>query len=110
MLPIEQLSSSLAAFAERNQSLHLVQVIDPAEETLPFTGRVRFEGMESEGDFVIDRTEEARADYQAKVAAHREALRGLAASYGWSFAVHRTDMAPHLTLVALHRAIGERHR
>ncbi len=110
MVPIEHLSASLDTFAARNQSLHLVQVIDPAEETLPFSGRVRFEGLENEGDFVIDRTEEARSAYQAKVAAHREALRGLAAAHGWSFAVHRTDMAPHLTLVALHRAIGERQR
>ena len=28
---------------------HLLQVLDPAEETLPFAGRVRFEGLEQRG-------------------------------------------------------------
>jgi uncharacterized protein (DUF58 family) len=110
LAPIAEITANLAAFAARTQSLHLVQVLDPAEETLPFSGRVRFEGLENDGEFVIDRVEDARDAYIEKLTAHREALRALAASQGWSFAVHRTDMPPHLTLVALHRAIGERDR
>jgi uncharacterized protein (DUF58 family) len=108
--PVESIAAALRALAERNQSVHLVQVLDPAEETLPFTGRIRFEGLEDEGDVLIDRTEDARSEYAARMTAHRESLRTLAASHGWSFAVHRTDMPPQLTLVALHRAIGERQR
>ncbi|MBL8643002.1 MAG: DUF58 domain-containing protein [Rhodospirillaceae bacterium] len=108
--PLPDIAAGLSHLAGRNQSVHLVQVLDAAEETLPFTGRVRFEGLENEGAFTIDRTEDARAAYMARMAAHREALRNMAAMYGWSFAVHRTDASPQLTLVALHRAIGERHR
>ncbi|MSO96755.1 MAG: DUF58 domain-containing protein [Rhodospirillaceae bacterium] len=108
--PLDRLASALAAFAERNQSVHLVQVLDPAEETLPFSGRVRFEGMENEGGLVIDRTEAARTDYVERITAHRDGLRALAAAHGWSFAAHHTDMPANLTLVALHRAIGERQR
>ena len=108
--PIELISQSLSVFSDRSQSVHLVQVLDTAEETLPFSGRVRFEGLENDGEFVIDRVEDARIAYVDKLRAHRDALRALAASHGWSFATHRTDTPPHLTLVALHRAIGERER
>ncbi len=108
--PLPCIAAALDAFAAHNQSVHLVQVLDVAEETLPFTGRVRFEGLENEGDVIIDRAEDARTEYMARMAAHRDSLRALAASHGWSFTTHRTDAPPHLTLVALHRAIGERHR
>jgi uncharacterized protein (DUF58 family) len=108
--PLDTVAKTFEAFRERHHGVHLVQVLDPAEETLPYQGRVRFEGLESEGALVIDRTEDARAAYVTKLAAHRDALKALSASYGWSFTTHRTDAAPHLTLVALHRVIGERPR
>lgn len=108
--PLDEMRPGFAALAERNQAVHMIQVVDPAEETLPFSGRVRFEGLEREGDLVVDRAEDVRAQYTERMARHRDALRGLAAGYGWSFAVHRIDTSPQLTLVALHRAIGERRR
>lgn len=108
--PLPELSQSFARMAGHNQAVHLVQVLDPAEETLPFAGRVRFEGLENEGDLVIDRAENIHEQYADRMARHREGLRLLAASYGWSFATHRTDQPPQLTLVALHRSIGERRR
>jgi uncharacterized protein (DUF58 family) len=108
--PVATLSDSLRSLAETTQQVHMVQVLDPVEETLPFKGRVRFEGLEDDGAFVIDRVEDARREYQSKVRAHREAIRGIAQANGWSFAVHHTDAPPHMTLVALHRAVGERRR
>lgn len=108
--PMPDIAAMLDVFAQRNQSVHLLQVLDPAEETLPFSGRVRFEGLEDEGDVIIDRAEDARSEYVARMTSHRESLRTLAAAHGWSFATHRTDTPPHLTLVTMHRAIGERQR
>jgi uncharacterized protein (DUF58 family) len=108
--PVASIAKAFETFRERHHGVHVVQILDPAEETLPFNGRVRFEGLENEGALVIDRAEDARAAYVAKLAAHREALKALSTATGWSFTTHRTDMAPHLTLVALHRVIGERAR
>jgi uncharacterized protein (DUF58 family) len=108
--PLAVIAKSLEAFRERHQRVHVVQVLDPAEETLPFNGRVRFEGLEDEGAMVVDRAEDARAAYVEKLAAHRGAVKGLTSSRGWSFTTHRTDAPPYLTLVALHRVIGERPR
>ena len=68
-------------------------------------GRVRFVGLEKEGATVIDRAEEVRDQYIRKLSAHREGLKALGASVGWSFGLHHTDHAPQPALAALHNAI-----
>jgi len=105
LAPIGDVAESLRSLMRTGVKGHLVQVLDPAEETLPFSGRIRFVGLEREGATVIDRTEDARAQYMQKLAAHREALKGLAASSGWSFGLHHTDHSPQLAMSALHSAI-----
>lgn len=105
LAPIEDITASLTDLMHRGLVGHLVQVLDPAEETLPFTGRVRFIGLEREGATVIDRTEDARSQYVAKLADHREQLKALSAKTGWSFHVHHTDRSPQMTMASLHNAI-----
>jgi uncharacterized protein (DUF58 family) len=105
LAPLEDIAASVRALMRQGVAGHMVQVLDPAEETLPFSGRVRFVGMEKEGATVIDRAEEARGQYISKLKAHRDGLRALAAAIGWSFGVHHTDHAPQPALAALHNAI-----
>jgi uncharacterized protein (DUF58 family) len=105
LAPLDDIASSVRALSRQGLIGHLMQVLDPAEETLPFSGRVRFVGMEKEGTTVIDRAEEARAGYIRKLNDHREALRALATNIGWSFGVHHTDHSPQPALAALHNAI-----
>jgi uncharacterized protein (DUF58 family) len=105
LAPLEDIAASVRALMRQGVTGHMVQVLDPAEETLPFSGRVRFVGMEKEGATVIDRAEEARGQYISKLKAHRDGLRALAAATGWSFGVHHTDHAPQPALAALHNAI-----
>lgn len=105
LAPIGEVEDSLRSLMRTGIKGHLIQILDPAEETLPFSGRIRFVGLEREGATVIDRTEDARAQYMEKLAAHRQALRDLAASSGWSFALHHTDHSPQLAMAALHSAI-----
>lgn len=105
LAPINVVAESLRGLMRTGIKGHLIQVLDPAEETLPFSGRVRFVGLEQEGATVIDRTEDARAQYMQKLAAHRSALKDLAASAGWSFGLHHTDHSPQLAMSALHSAI-----
>lgn len=105
LAPLEDIATSVRALMRQGVAGHMVQVLDPAEETLPFSGRVRFVGMEKEGATVIDRAEEAREQYIRKLKAHREGLKALAASVGWSFGLHHTDKTPQPALAALHNAI-----
>ncbi len=105
LAPLEEIAASLRTLMRLGITGHLLQVLDPAEETLPFVGRIRFVGLEREGATVIDRTEDARAGYAAKLAAHRDGLRKLTAAAGWSFGVHHTDHSPQLAMAALHNAV-----
>ncbi len=105
--PVDEIEKIVRGFAARGVTGHLVQVLDPAEETLPFRGRVRFAGMEGEGDALIGRVEMVRDDYAALMRAHRTALSDLARSYGWSFATHHTDKPPESALLALHQYLSQ---
>jgi uncharacterized protein (DUF58 family) len=105
--PVDEIATVIRGFAALGVAGHLVQILDPAEETLPFRGRVRFEGMEGEGSALIGRVEMVRDDYAALMRAHRDAVSDLARAYGWSFATHHTDRPPEAALLALHRVLSE---
>jgi uncharacterized protein (DUF58 family) len=110
LAPLEDIEASLRGLSRQGLKGHLLQILDPAEETLPFSGRVRFVGLEKEGATVIDRAEEARAGYIRKLGAHRDGLRAMAAQIGWSFGMHHTDHTPQLALAALHNAMTGHRR
>ncbi len=96
----------VARFAAGGLRGHLLQVLDPAEETLPFDGRVRFEGVEDRDEVLISRVETVREEYVVRVAAHRDGLAAIVRPAGWSFATHRTDRPPHTALLALYTALA----
>ena len=54
LLPPERLSQRLGQFGALGARASLMQIVDPAEEHLPYEGRVLFEGMEHEGTALID--------------------------------------------------------
>jgi len=100
--PVESIAARLNAIAGPDVSGHLVQVLDPAEETLPYEGRAEFLGPEDGAHWIADRVESLRDRYQAKLAAHRAALGDVARRLGWTLLVHHTDRPaaePLLTLL-----------
>ncbi|HIM25582.1 MAG TPA: DUF58 domain-containing protein [Rhodospirillales bacterium] len=105
--PLDEIHHSIAAFANQGIRGHLVQVLDPAEETLPFSGRVRFDGMEDEGNILIGRVEAMREQYLDRLANHNQGIEALAKSFGWSHAVHHTDHSPEASLLALYLVLSQ---
>lgn len=103
--PMEELAATVGTYAARGVTGHLVQVLDPAEESLPFAGRIRFEGLESEGSTLINRTENVRRDYHNRLQARREQIIALAHHHGWSFTLHHTDRPAQEALLALYAAM-----
>ncbi len=93
--PLEEIRSTVVGFASQGVRGHLVQVLDPAEETLPFEGRVRFDGLEHEPSTLVSRVDAIRQQYVERLAEHRAGLAEIARQYGWSVATHRTDHGPH---------------
>lgn len=108
--PLEDVAAAVAAFAAHGVNGHLMQVLDPAEETLPFSGRVRFQGLEGEQSVLIPRVESIREDYRRIFTRHHDGLAALARSLGWSFAVHHTDRPPETALLALFMTLSRSMR
>ena len=92
---------AIGGFANLGIRGHLVQVLDPAEETLPFSGRVRFDGLEDEGEVLIGRVENMRDEYICRLHEHNRGVAALATSFGWSYVLHHTDHSPEASLLAL---------
>ena len=106
--PAEEIDAAVRHLAGLGVSGCLLQVLDPAEETLPFSGRVRFAGLEGGPEPVIGRVEAARAEYRARLEAQRAALAATARRAGWTFLSHRSDRAPETALLALYLALSAR--
>jgi uncharacterized protein (DUF58 family) len=104
--PLGEIHAIVARFAASGIKGHLLQILDPAEETLPFTGRVRFEGLEREAPLLVSRVEVVREAYEEKLARHREGLAQIARGAEWSFGTHRTDRPPHTALLALYATLA----
>lgn len=104
--PLEEIRAEVAALAARGVRGHMLQVLDPAEETLPYAGRVRFEGLAAEQPLLLPRVEGVRELYAERLAAHRAGLSAIAAAAGWRFAAHRTDAPPEAALLGLWQALA----
>lgn len=104
--PLADINGIVGRLADRGISGHMLQILDPAEESLPFAGRTRFEGMESEGNALIGRVESVRKDYQHIIEEHGEGLRALAHTAGWTFATHMTDQPPQSALLGLYVSVS----
>jgi uncharacterized protein (DUF58 family) len=110
--PIDQIAASFERIAASGVAAQLVQVLDPTEMTLSFSGRVRFREMAadapSESDALIPRVEAIRADYLDALRRQQDGLRELARARGWDFLVHGTDAPPEEPLRILHSRLEAR--
>lgn len=101
LIPLDEVAATVRAYTRCGVRGHLVQILDPAEETLPFSGRVRFEGCEGDGEILFGRVESVRDRYREAMAGHRRGLAALASQFGWTFIAHRTDQPPEPALLGL---------
>ena len=105
--PIEEIRATLTQLSTNGSQGHLVQIVDPAEENFPYSGRIEFSEPEGGGEITAGRAENWRADYEARLARHRAEIRAETDRLGWSFTIHRTDRTTNELLLALHTRIGE---
>jgi uncharacterized protein (DUF58 family) len=104
--PVERIAERLTAIAATGVAGHLVQILDPAEETLPYQGRTEFVEFGGPQKFLAGKAELLRTDYRTRLLRHREALRELARRLGWSFTLHLTDKPPSQALLALYMLLA----
>lgn len=103
---LETIQQTVATYAARGVRGHIVQIVDPAELALPFTGRIRFEGMEGEGRMLARRAESLRGEYGDRLEAHRGGIAEIVRSVGWTFARHITDQPAESALLGIFAALA----
>jgi len=99
--PLSDIEKRLRTLACEGVTGHLVQVLDPAEETLPYDGRVEFIASEGSDTWITERAQSVRDDYRKKLGSHRDGLREIAHNLGWSLLIHHTDHPATEPLLAL---------
>ncbi len=100
--PIDDIRTMLGGLSSSGAHGTLLQVVDPAEETFPYSGRIEFVEPEGAGMITAGRAETWAKDYIARVAAHREAIRAEASRRDWLFSIHTTDRSAAELLLFLH--------
>jgi uncharacterized protein (DUF58 family) len=89
--PPDLIAQRLNEMAQGDVQGHLIQVLDPAEETLPYQGRMEFRAPEGGERWIGDRVETLRDAYRQRLADHRARVEEAARRIGWSFLLHHTD-------------------
>jgi uncharacterized protein (DUF58 family) len=103
---IADVRATIASLSSTGAHGHLVQIVDPAEESFPYSGRVQFIEPEGAGSITVGRAEAWKSEYETRVARHRESIRAETDGLGWSFTIHRTDRPATELLLALHVRLG----
>jgi uncharacterized protein (DUF58 family) len=106
-VPLGDVRGTITQLSSTGAHGHVVQIIDPAEESFPYSGRIEFIEPEGAGSITAGRAEAWRNDYQDIVARHRAAIRAETDLRGWSFAIHRTDRPASELLLVLHSRMGD---
>ena len=108
--PIDELVERFHQIASQGVRGHLVQILDPAEETLPYEGRTEFEASEGGATMIVGRAEDLREKYQRRIERHRLDLQETARQLGWSFVLHHTDRPAEEVLLAIHGQLSGQDR
>ncbi len=106
--PVEGAKTEFDQLAAQGVRGHLVQVLDPAEETLAYTGRIEFSDPETQSKWLAPRAEQLAERYRGRLAEHRTALDEVLGKLQWTRLLHHTDRPAGEALLALHaRLSGE---
>ena len=97
----EDVARAVRAVSAEGAIGELMMIVDPIEETYPFSGNTEFLHPAGSLRMLTPRAQKLRDAYLARLAAHREAIRAICARSGWGMSIHRTDGSPAEILLAL---------
>jgi uncharacterized protein (DUF58 family) len=103
--PIEDFRDMIAGLSASGAHGTLLQIVDPAEETFPYSGRIEFVEPEAGKSVVAGRAQSWAEDYVARIARHRTEIRAETDRRGWLFATHSTDRPATELLLFLYNAL-----
>jgi len=81
----------IKTLSSRNIYGIIIHIIDPAEKSFPFKGRINFNGLEGEDPYLIGNVEAVKEEYSKIFEDHIKNIKNTAKSYGWNYFMHITD-------------------
>ncbi len=105
--PVDQLVERLSTLATPDVKGHLFQILDPAEETLPYFGRTEFSAMEDDSRLTVGKAESLQTEFTEKMSEHRARISDLARRLGWTYSLHHTDETAQSALLKLYGVLGD---
>lgn len=106
--PIEETAANINGLFKQGAQGHMVQLIDPVEETFPYTGRVEFHDPESGEKFTAGNAETLKAGYELELASRKTALQQTTQQLGWSYIRHHTDRLASEALLSLSNYLSKK--
>ncbi|SFA86315.1 Protein of unknown function DUF58 [Poseidonocella pacifica] len=101
--PVE---AALYKAADRGVRGVILQVLDPAEEAFPFSGRTIFESVGGSLRHETLKANELKDRYLGRLAERKDALDRLARTTGWQFGTHHTGDSTQAALLWLWHALA----
>ncbi len=104
--PVDDWRLRLSRLSGRPVTGVMVQIIDPAEESFPYKGRLNLRAPGGTKRFLLGRAETAQEEYQKRLADHNAKIANTAARLGWTLIRHRTNEPATTALNALYQALS----
>ena len=105
--PLDEVELALTKAADRGVRGVLFRVLDPSEESFPFSGRTIFESVGGTVRHETLKAGELRDRYLNRFARRKDALTQLCRATGWQMGLHHTGDSAQLALFWLYRALDE---
>ena len=98
---------ALTKAADRGVRGVLLQVLDPSEESFPFSGRTIFQSVGGSLEHETLKANDLRDRYLERLAQRKDELTGLSHVTGWQYLCHHTDASAQSALLGLYRAMDQ---
>lgn len=103
--PLDEVELALTKAADRGVRGVLLQVLDPSEESFPYSGRTIFESVGGTARHETLKAADLRDRYLDRLAARKDALTQLCRATGWQMGLHHTGDSAQSALLWLYRAL-----
>ncbi len=103
--PLDEVELALTKAADRGVRGVLLQVLDPSEESFPYSGRTIFESVGGTARHETLKAADLRDRYLDRLAQRKDALTQLCRATGWQMGLHHTGDSAQSALLWLYRAL-----
>ncbi|UWR02729.1 DUF58 domain-containing protein [Ruegeria conchae] len=103
--PLDEVELALTKAADRGVRGVLMQLLDPSEESFPYSGRTIFESVGGTARHETLKAADLRDRYLDRLARRKDALTQLCRATGWQMGLHHTGDSAQSALLWLYRAL-----